>query len=64
MTDKRLMRSTKDRMIAGVCGGLGHYFGVDTTLVRVIFAVALFFGGMGPILYLILWFVMPQSTEY
>jgi phage shock protein C len=64
MNDKKLMRSSQNRMIAGVCGGLGHYFGIDATVVRLGFAVALFIGGMGPVLYLILWVVMPVSSEY
>jgi phage shock protein C len=64
MNDKKLMRSQSDKMIAGVCGGLAHYLGVDSTIVRLIFAVLLIFGGGGGILYLILWLVMPQSSEY
>ncbi|MEX2542458.1 MAG: PspC domain-containing protein [Trueperaceae bacterium] len=64
MNDKKLMRSRTDRMIGGVCGGLAHYLGIDSTLVRVVFAVALFFGGTGALLYLVLWLVMPVSPEY
>lgn len=64
MNDKKLMRSRTDKMIGGVCGGLAHYLGIDSTLVRVVFAVALFFGGTGALLYLILWLVMPASPEY
>lgn len=64
MNDKKLMRSRNDKMIAGVCGGLARYLGVDSTVVRLIFAVLLLFGGGGGILYLILWLVMPESTEF
>jgi phage shock protein PspC (stress-responsive transcriptional regulator) len=64
MTDKKLMRSRTDKMIGGVCGGLARYLQIDSTVVRVIFALALFFGGSGGLLYLILWFVMPVSDEY
>jgi phage shock protein PspC (stress-responsive transcriptional regulator) len=64
MTDKKLMRSRTDKMIGGVCGGLARYLEIDSTVVRVIFALALFFGGAGGLLYLILWFVMPLSDEY
>lgn len=63
MNDKKLMRSRTDKMIGGVCGGLAQYLGIDSTLVRVVFAVALFFGGTGALLYLILWLVMPAPTE-
>jgi len=45
---KRLFRSRRDRMIAGICGGLGEYFKVDATLIRLIFVVLAFasFGAM------------------
>jgi len=60
MEGKKLYRSNTDKMIAGVCGGLGHYFGVDPTLVRLIFALLVFFGvGSGLVLYIILAIVMP-----
>ncbi|MGC8874311.1 MAG: PspC domain-containing protein [Chloroflexia bacterium] len=63
MESRRLYRSRSDRMIAGVCGGLARYLGVDPTLVRVIFALAsLFFLGLGGVLaYLILWAVIPEE---
>lgn len=60
MEGKKLYRSNTDKMIAGVCGGLGHYFGIDPTLVRLIFALLVFFGvGSGVVLYIILAIVMP-----
>jgi phage shock protein C len=64
MNDKKLVRSQHDKMIGGVCGGLANYLGIDSTVVRVIFVLALFFGGSGGLLYLILWFVMPLSSEF
>ena len=61
---KKLYRSTDDRWLAGVCGGLGKYFNVDPTLVRVIFVVLALIGLGGVILYLILWVVIPpEPTE-
>ena len=57
---KKLYRSRKDKMIAGICGGLGDYFGVDSTLVRVLFLV-LVFSGVWPIVYLLLWLVIPRE---
>ncbi len=60
MEGKKLYRSKTDKMIAGVCGGLAQYFGVDTTLVRLIFALLVFFGvGSGLVLYIVLAIVMP-----
>jgi phage shock protein C len=61
MEEKRLMRSTTERMIAGVAGGLGEYFNMDPTLVRLIFVLLALAGGPGLILYLILWVVMPEA---
>lgn len=51
-------RSYHDKMIAGVCGGLGKYFNVDPTLVRVAFVVG-FFAGFGLIAYILLWIFTP-----
>ena len=58
--DKRLVRPTNDRMLAGVCVGLANYFNIDTTLVRLLFVAAVFIGGVSPLAYLILWLVMPE----
>jgi phage shock protein C len=61
---RKLYRSRKERMIAGVCGGLGEYFGIDPTLVRLLFVVATLFGGpMGPLAYLIFMIVVPNEAE-
>ncbi|GIJ26151.1 hypothetical protein Vqi01_13130 [Micromonospora qiuiae] len=59
---KQLRRPTTDRMVAGVASGLGRYFAVDPTLVRVIFAVAtLLTGGIAALAYPIMWFLMPEE---
>jgi phage shock protein C len=58
MNQKRLTRSQTDRMIAGVAGGLGDYFGIDATLVRLVFVAMALLGGHGILVYLILWLVM------
>lgn len=58
---RRLYRSKKDRMIAGVCGGLAEYFNVDPVLIRGVFVVAAFMGGMGVILYILLALVTPEE---
>ncbi len=60
---KQLTRSTTDRMIAGVCGGIGQYANIDPTVVRLL-AVLLFFLGMGPgilLAYFIMMIVIPEA---
>jgi len=56
---KRLMRSSRDKKIGGVCAGLADYFDLDPTLVRVLWLLAIFFAGTGFFIYLILWIVLP-----
>ncbi|GIF48375.1 phage shock protein C (PspC) family protein [Asanoa ferruginea] len=59
---KQLRRTTDDKIIAGVCGGLGRYFGVDPVLMRVIFAVTVVLtGGLALFAYPVLWFLMPED---
>lgn len=58
---KKLYRSTTDKQIAGVCGGLGKYLGIDPTLIRVAFVLLLLVGGQGGLLYLILAIVIPEE---
>ncbi|GAB4290128.1 MAG: PspC domain-containing protein [Ignavibacteriaceae bacterium] len=58
---KKLYRSRKDKMIAGIAGGLAEYFDIDSSLVRVIFVVTLFMGGGGLLAYIILWIVIPEE---
>lgn len=63
MEGKKLYRSSTDKMLAGVCGGLAQYFGIDSTVVRLIFALLVFFGvGSGVILYIILALIMPLEA--
>lgn len=58
--DKKLFRNVDDRMLGGVCSGLGAYIGVDTVWVRLFFVAALFLG-FGFLTYIILWIVMPEA---
>jgi phage shock protein PspC (stress-responsive transcriptional regulator) len=61
---RRLTRSTTDKKIAGICGGLAEYFGVDATAVRLLWCVMSIFGGAivgGVIAYLLAWFIIPQA---
>src|SRR6185437_15383487 len=57
-----LRRSTNDRIISGVAGGLGEYFGVDAVIFRVLFAVLSFFGGVGLLAYGVAWLFIPEPT--
>ena len=58
---KRLYRPLDGRVVAGVCAGLASYFGIDPTLVRLAFALATVFGGIGILLYLCAWIVIPEE---
>ncbi|MCX4470049.1 PspC domain-containing protein [Micromonospora sp. NBC_01655] len=59
---KQLRRPATDRMVAGVASGLGRYFAVDPTLVRVVFAAAtVLTGGLAALAYPIMWFLMPEE---
>jgi phage shock protein PspC (stress-responsive transcriptional regulator) len=50
-------------MIGGVCAGVAEYFDWDPTLVRAAYAIMFFLGGVGLLLYLVLWIVMPMSSD-
>jgi phage shock protein PspC (stress-responsive transcriptional regulator) len=56
------MRSPADRVIAGVCGGLATYLGLDSTLVRLFFVLLVLGGGSGVLIYLVLWLIMPEAA--
>jgi len=60
---KRLYRSRKDRIIAGVCGGLADYFNIDPTWIRVLFIVLLIAAGSTLLAYLILWLIVPENPS-
>lgn len=58
---KRLFRNVEDRMLGGVCSGLGAYFNIDTVWVRIAFLIALVFAGGSILVYLVLWIVIPPA---
>jgi phage shock protein C len=60
-SERRLVRSSDDRVIAGVCGGLGKYLGVDPVLVRIAAILLVFAGGAGIVLYIIGWIAIPDE---
>ena len=57
---RQMRRSHNDRIISGVAGGLGEYFGVDAVIFRVLFAVLSFFGGVGLLAYAMAWLLLPE----
>lgn len=59
--DKKLFRDTDDRIIAGVCAGIGHYFNIEPRWVRIIALIFFFMGGSGFLIYVILWIAMPLA---
>ena len=61
--EKKLYRSRSDRMIAGVCGGLGEYMNVDPVWFRLFFVILLFATGFGFWAYLILWIIIPLEKR-
>jgi phage shock protein C len=58
---RRLTRSRYDRKIAGVCGGIADYLGIDPTIVRILFVVGFFVAGQSLLLYIILAIFMPEE---
>jgi phage shock protein C len=58
---RKLYRSTSNRQVAGVCGGLAEYFNLDPTLVRVLFVLLAVLGGSGLVLYVAMWIIVPKQ---
>ena len=63
LSGKRLERPLKGRMVAGVAAGLGEYFGIDPTIVRVVFAAVTLLAGVGVLIYLAGWLLIPEQGE-
>lgn len=63
MQDKKLYRSKEDRIIAGVCGGLGKYLGTDSTVLRLIWSLIVIFTGIFPgvLVYILAIFIVPEE---
>lgn len=58
---EKLYRSKKNKVLAGVCGGLAEYFNVDATLIRLAWVLAVFFGGSGLVLYILAIVIIPEE---
>lgn len=61
--ERILRRSRTDQVIAGVCGGLGRYLGIDPVMLRIAFVLLLVTGGTGFLLYVIAWIAIPEEAE-
>lgn len=61
-TSRKLYRSSTNTVLAGVAGGLGEYFNMDPTLIRLVFVLITLFGGSGILVYLVLWLVIPGAN--
>ncbi|HBI72275.1 MAG TPA: PspC domain-containing protein [Lachnospiraceae bacterium] len=59
MEQKKLYRSSKNKMLCGVCGGIAEYINLDPTIVRLLWVVICFAGGLGVVLYIIAAIIMP-----
>ena len=60
---RKLTRSTSERRIAGVCGGIAKYLNVDPTVIRILFLIALICGALGFWMYLIVWIAAPEDNR-
>lgn len=62
-SDKRLLRDPDNSIIAGICSGLAAYFDIDPNIVRMVFVILIFFSGLGFVLYLVLWLLVPVAKS-
>lgn len=58
---KKLYRSRTNRILCGVCGGLGEYFDIDPTIIRLLWILFIFAGGSGILAYIIAWLIVPEA---
>ena len=61
--EKKLYRSRKDEKIAGVCGGIAKYFNIDSSIIRLIWALAILCAGTGLLAYIVCAFIIPEEPE-
>ena len=60
---KRLLRTSADKVIGGVCGGVAKFTRIDPTLLRIITLLLIFFGGLSLWIYIVLWIIIPLDTK-
>ena len=61
--EKKLYKSNTDKKLAGVCGGIAEYLGIDSTIIRLILVLAVLFAGVGVLAYIVAALVMPDKTN-
>lgn len=64
MEAKRLYKSTTNRVVCGVCGGIGEYFNVDPTIIRLLLVLLIFGAGSGLLAYIVAAIIMPEQPRY
>lgn len=64
MDTKRLYKSSTNRVICGVCGGIGEYFNIDPTIVRLLFILLLFGVGSGLLAYIVAAIIVPEQSPF
>ena len=62
--EKKLYKSANDKVLAGVCGGIGEYFAVDSVIIRLLWVVFTLMGGAGLVAYIIAAIIMPSNPAY
>ncbi len=62
-TTRKLYRSRKNKVLGGVCGGLGEYFDIDPSLIRLLWVFVVLMGGSGILIYIILWVILPEEDS-
>lgn len=64
MDTKRLYKSSTNRVVCGVCGGIGEYFNIDPTIVRLLFILLLFGVGSGLLAYIVAAIIIPEQSPF
>lgn len=63
MDEKRRLTRSDNKMLGGVCAGIAEYLDLDPTVIRVVWVLMVFFAGVGILLYIILWLIMPKKQQ-
>ena len=63
MDEKRRLTRSDNKMLGGVCAGIAEYLDLDPTVIRVVGVLMVFFAGVGILLYIILWLIMPKKQQ-
>ena len=61
--EKKIYRSRGDRVIFGICGGIGEYLEVDPNVIRLLWVLFMFMGGAGVLAYIVAYFIIPERTR-